>query len=134
MLQTDTTPLKKKILIVDDEEDILEFLSYHFRKNGYTVYTGIDGMSGLTSAYAQHPDVIISDIRMPQMDGIEFCKNLKSDATLKDIPLLFLTADDGEYVALLAHQSGADFYLNKPVRLDVLLRVVEGMVSQEVVH
>ncbi len=131
---TEVSPTKKKILLVDDEEDILEFLSYHFRKNGYDVITGMDGMSALTSAYAAQPDVIVSDIRMPLMDGIALCKNLKSDELLKNIPLLFLTADDGEYVALLAHECGADFYLNKPVRIEVILRVVNSLVNQEVIH
>ena len=126
--------VKKKILIVDDEEDILEFLSYHFKKNGYEVFTHLDGLSALTGAYAEHPDVIISDIRMPMMDGIEMCKTLKSDATLKNIPLLFLTADDGEYVALLAHETGADFYLNKPVRIEVIVRVVNSLVNQELLN
>ena len=124
-------PVKKKILIVDDEEDILEFLSYNFRKNGYEVFTKLDGLSALTSAYAEHPDVIISDIRMPMMDGIEMCKTIKTDDDLKNIPLLFLTADDGEYVALLAHETGADFYLNKPVRIEVIVRVVNSLVNNK---
>lgn len=125
---------KKKILIVDDEEDILEFLSYHFKKQGYEVFTRQDGLAALQLAYAQHPDVVISDIRMPLMDGIEMCKTMKSDDALKSIPLLFLTADDGEYVALLAHQCGADFYLNKPVRVEVIVRVVNSMLSAQEIN
>lgn len=129
-MESETIPAKKRILIVDDEEHIIEFLSYQFRKNGYEVFAHLDGLSGLTSAYKEHPDIILSDIRMPIMDGIEMCKTIKSDDTLKNIPLLFLTADDGEYLALLAHQCGADFYLNKPIRIDMILRVVNSIVEQ----
>ncbi len=123
------TTIKKKILIVDDEEDILEFLSYHFKRGGYEVFTRLDGMSALTTAYSEHPDLIISDIRMPIMDGIEMCKTIKSDKDLKNIPFLFLTADDGDYIALLAHQCGAEFYLNKPVRVEVIVRLVNSMMN-----
>ena len=130
----ETIPVAKKILIVDDEEDILEFLSYHFKKNNYEVFTSLDGLGALSLAFEQRPDVIISDIRMPVMDGIEMCRTIKEDERLKNIPLLFLTADDGEYVALLAHQCGADFYLNKPVKVNVIVSVVNSLVNQNAIN
>jgi two-component system alkaline phosphatase synthesis response regulator PhoP len=129
-----TNEIKKKILIVDDEEDILEFLSYHFKRNGYEVSTQLDGLSALTAAYSEHPDLIISDIRMPLMDGIEMCKTMKSDKTLKDIPFLFLTADEGDYIAQLAHQCGAEFYLNKPIRVEVIVRLVNSMMNKSMIN
>jgi two-component system, OmpR family, alkaline phosphatase synthesis response regulator PhoP len=133
-IMTEIAPAKKKILIVDDEEDILEFLSYHFKKSGYEVFTQLDGMGALAAAYKELPNVIISDIRMPIMDGIELCKTMKTDERLKQIPLLFLTADDGDYIALLAHECGADFYLNKPVRIDVISRVVNSMINSKIIN
>jgi len=120
---------KKKILIVDDEEDILEFLSYHFRRKGFDVTTQPDGLAALKNAREKHPDIIVSDIRMPHMDGIELCRQLKKDDALKNIPLLFLTADDGDCLALLAHQCGADSYLNKPVRIELIVNMVMDMVQ-----
>ena len=119
----------KKILLVDDEADILEFLSYQLKKKGFDVWAESNGFSALQKAYEIIPDLIITDLRMPQMDGIEMCRLLKSDDLLKNIPVLFLTADDGEYVAMLAHKSGADFYLNKPVKPSIVMQIVDSMMD-----
>lgn len=128
------TQKRKKIVIVDDEEDITEFLSYQFRKNGYEVFAHQDGLAALSSAFKELPDIILSDIRMPVMDGIEMCKTIKSDPLLCEIPVLFLTADDSDYLALLAHQCGADFYLNKPLKIDLILKVVNSILEQKTLN
>jgi two-component system alkaline phosphatase synthesis response regulator PhoP len=81
-----------KILIVDDEPDILEFLSYNFRKKGFTVVVANNGKEGITKALAELPQLIISDILMPELDGIEMCKAIRNIEIFYRIPFIFLTA------------------------------------------
>src|SRR3990172_5332049 len=110
----------KKILIVDDEKDILEFLSYNLKREGFEVATSLNGKDGLSKAIQISPDAIIADIRMPEMDGIEMCRRIRKTETLKDVPILFLTADNDEYLALSAHHSGGTQYLNKPIKINMI--------------
>lgn len=121
----------KKILIVDDEQDILEFLSYNFKREGYEVITSLNGKEGLLKAERIIPDAIIADIRMPEMDGIEMCRRIRKAIMLKDIPVLFLTADDDEYIALSAHHSGGTQYLNKPIRLNLISSMIKEMIHEQ---
>ena len=121
----------KKILIVDDEQDILEFLSYNFKREGYNVTTSLNGKEGLKKAELILPDAIIADIRMPEMDGIEMCRQMRITETLKDVPVLFLTADDDEYLALSAHHSGGTQYLNKPIKLNIISGMIKDMIHEE---
>ncbi len=97
-----------KLLLVDDEPDILEFLSYNFRKKGYLVSTAINGVEGINKAAKELPDLIISDILMPEMDGIEMCKEMRNNETLMHIPFIFLTALGDDNNLLFALSSGAD--------------------------
>lgn len=120
----------KKILIIDDEKDILEFLSYNFKKEGYEVFTTIDSKDALNKAILFNPDLIIADIRMPEMNGIEMCREMKRNEQLKNIPVLFLTADSDEYLALSAHHAGGTYYLNKPIRLNLLLSAINEMLDK----
>jgi two-component system alkaline phosphatase synthesis response regulator PhoP len=124
----------KKILIVDDEPDILEFLSYNFRKKGYHVSTANDGIEGLKKANAERPNLIISDILMPEMDGVEMCRELRSDLLLRKTPFIFLTAVNDDYKVLYAMTSGADQFVSKPVKFDYLLQIVETALGAEVVR
>lgn len=112
-----------KLLLVDDEPDILEFLSYNFRKKGYVVITANNGVEGLKKAEAELPQLIISDILMPEMDGIEMCKELRSNVKLNDIPFIFLTAASDDHKVLYTMSSGADQFASKPIRLENLLFV-----------
>jgi two-component system alkaline phosphatase synthesis response regulator PhoP len=116
--------IHKKILIVDDENDILEFVSYNFKKYGYEVYTASNAKEGIEKAIQHIPDVIIADIRMPEVDGIEMCRRIKRNEIIKNIPVIFLTADSDEYLALSAHYAGGAQYINKPVSLKLLLSIV----------
>ncbi|MFL5765820.1 MAG: PleD family two-component system response regulator [Bacteroidia bacterium] len=118
----------RKILIVDDEPDILEFLSYNFRKKGYEVVTANDGAEGVKKTRSERPHLIISDILMPEMDGIEMCREIRSDLLMKNIPFIFLTAVNDDYKILYAMTSGADQFVSKPTRFDYLFRMVESMV------
>lgn len=123
--------LKKSILIVDDEKDILEFLSYNFNKNGFNVHTTSEAKEGIDIAIKYTPDIIISDIRMPEIDGIEMCKRMKKNELIKNIPILFLTADSDEYLALSAHYAGGSQYINKPVPIKLLLNIVNEMLNNK---
>ncbi|HET7819515.1 MAG TPA: response regulator [Bacteroidia bacterium] len=126
------TNKKKKILIVDDEPDVIEFLSYNFIKNGYEVDGAGTGMDGIEKVKIFLPDLIIADIMMPDMDGIIMCKILKSHDTHKDIPLIFLSATQDEYQAMNAGMSGDD-YVSKPVRFSILLPMVEKHLSNSTI-
>src|SRR4051812_30761822 len=106
------TPVK--ILIVDDEPDILEFLSYNFRKKNFEVSVANNGQEGIEKAILDSPDLIISDILMPEMDGIEMCKGLRKISLFKTTPIIFLTAVNDDYKVLYAMTSGADQYASKP--------------------
>lgn len=112
------------VLIVDDEPDILEFLSYNFRKKGFAVTTARNGIEGINATVSHSPDLIISDILMPEMDGIEMCKALRKTNQGKEIPFVFLTAVNDEYKVMYAMDSGADQYAAKPIRFDYLLNIV----------
>ena len=113
----------KKILIVDDEEDILQFLSYYFVKNDFLVTTAIDGNHGLSCALNTKFDLIISDIRMPNMDGITMCNTLRNNGVTT--PFIFLTAVTDDYKIIHAMKSGANQIVDKPVKLEYLKFIVE---------
>ena len=119
--------MMKKILIVDDEEDILTFLSYHFKKNGFSVTTAEDGVKGLLEFEKEEFDIIISDIRMPNMSGVEMCTEMKKRS--KSIPFVFLTAVTDDYKILYAMMSGADQIVDKPIKLDYLTSIVNGLLE-----
>lgn len=117
----------RTVLIVDDEADLLEFLRYNFEKEGYHTVTAKDGREALATAHEEDPDLIILDIMMPNMDGIETCRRIRRDAVLRDTPIIMLTArtDDENYVEGL--DVGADIYLGKPVSVPVLLSQVKAL-------
>ena len=113
-----------KILIVDDEPDILEFLSYNFRKKDFVVITAADGKEGVQIAEAEHPGIIISDILMPEMDGIEMCKAIRTRAEFVHTPFIFLTAVSDDYKVLYAMTTGANQFVSKPIKFEYLLSIV----------
>jgi two-component system alkaline phosphatase synthesis response regulator PhoP len=120
----------KKILLVDDEPDIIEFLSYNFRKKGYLVYTAYNGEQALEVLSEHKTDIIISDILMPKMDGVLFCKEVKQDENLKHIPIIFLSANADDYKTIAAMQAGGEHYVSKPVSLALLSEIVTDTLSQ----
>jgi two-component system alkaline phosphatase synthesis response regulator PhoP len=121
--------VKRKILIVDDEPDIIEFLSYNFRKKGYEVVTANNGSNGIKSALSELPDIIISDILMPEMNGITMCRNLRILPGFDKIPVIFLSAVNDDYRVLSAMDAGADHYVSKPIRIEILGNMVEELLS-----
>jgi two-component system alkaline phosphatase synthesis response regulator PhoP len=97
---------KEKILIVDDEQDILEFISYNLRKEGFQIETALDGISALKIAPEFRPDLIILDIMMPEMDGVEVCKKLRERPVFQDTLIAFLTARNEDYTQISALENG----------------------------
>ena len=121
-----------KILVVDDEPDILEFIKYNLAKEGYEVFTASDGEEGLEVANQQQPDLIVLDIMMPKMDGVELCRALRNDRKFDQTLIAFLTARDEDYSQIAALDVGGDDYITKPIDLDgTLARVRTQLRLQE---
>ena len=119
-----------KILCVDDEPDILEILKYNLSNEGYNVSTAADGKSAIKLAYNISPNLIIMDIMMPNMDGIEACEKLRSDEKFNDTIIMFLTARGEDYSHVAAYDAGADDYVTKPVKPKVLVSKVKGLLRR----
>lgn len=117
----------RTLLIVDDEADLLDMLRYNFEQEGYAVETAPDGKEGLMRAREIRPDLIILDIMMPRMDGLEACRQIRRDAELHRTPVIMLTAraEDEDYVEGL--DVGADVYLGKPVSVPVIVSQVRAL-------
>jgi CheY-like chemotaxis protein len=113
-----------KLLIVDDEPNITRILAYELKKEGYEVIIANDGKEGLERAKNEKPDLIVSDIMMPHMDGYDFCRHLKEDPDYRYIPFIFLTAKTGEDNKVYGYSIGAQKYLTKPVNKEELLKAV----------
>jgi len=120
----------QKILIVDDEEPIRDFLSFGLAKEGYKIFTAENGIEGLEQCLMHQPALIILDIRMPLMDGIEMCKRLRANPLLAHIAVLFLTADTDEYLALSSMHVGGDQYLTKPVHISEIIEMVQDLMHK----
>ena len=119
-----------KILCVDDEPDILEILKYNLSNEGYNVSTAKDGVSAIKKANNSKPNLIIMDVMMPNMDGIEACEKLRNDLKFNDTIIMFLTARGEDYSHVAAYEAGADDYVTKPVTPKILLSKVKGLLRR----
>jgi two-component system, OmpR family, alkaline phosphatase synthesis response regulator PhoP len=119
-----------KILLVDDEPDILEFLGYNLRKEGYEVHTCNNGKDGLAKAIEILPQLIILDVMMPEMDGIETCREIRQVTELKNTIVIFLTARGEDYSQIAGFEAGADDYVTKPVKPRVLISRVQALLRR----
>lgn len=119
-----------KILLVDDEPDILEFLSYNLKKEGYLVFTASNGKDAVTIAKKEIPHLVILDVMMPDMDGIETCRELREAEGLKNILVAFLTARNEDYSQIAGFEVGADDYINKPIKPRVLLSRIKALLRR----
>ena len=119
-----------KILLVDDEIDILEFISYNLHKEGYKVFTAKNGIEALKVAEKELPHLIILDVMMPEMDGIAACEELRKIPTLKNTIIAFLTARGEDYSQIAGFDAGADDYITKPVRPKVLVSRVKALLKR----
>jgi len=120
-----------KILIVDDEPDIIDFLSYNLKKEGYEVLTSKNGQEALKTAQLHLPDLILLDIMMPGMDGIETCETLRQIKGLDDSIIAFLTARGEDYSQIAGLEAGADDYIVKPVKPKVLLSRIKALLKRK---
>lgn len=123
---------KHKILIVDDEPDILELIEYNLAKEGYQVSTARNGREAVSMAQKNIPDLIILDIMMPVMDGIEACRILRSMADFKNTFMVFLTARSEEYSEIAGFNVGADDYIAKPIKPRALVSRINAILRRNV--
>ena len=119
-----------KILIVDDEKDILEFLSYNLQKEGFEIFTASNGSTALKIAKKEVPNLIILDVMMPEMDGIETCEKIREIEALDSTLILFLTARSEEYSELAGFSAGADDYVTKPIKPKLLISRVNALLRR----
>jgi two-component system alkaline phosphatase synthesis response regulator PhoP len=124
------SPEETKILIVDDEKDIVEFIGYNLEKEGYEVVGCTRGDEAYDLAQKHLPQLIILDIMMPEIDGVELCRIIREDEKLKNSLILFLTARNEDYSQIAAFQAGADDYISKPVRINVLKFRVQALLKR----
>jgi two-component system, OmpR family, alkaline phosphatase synthesis response regulator PhoP len=123
---------KHKILIVDDEPDIRELIEYNLKKEGYQVYTASNGQEGVTEAKRVLPDLIILDIMMPKMDGIEACRILRTMNEFKNTFMVFLTARSEEYSEIAGFNVGADDYIAKPIKPRALTSRINAILKRNI--
>ena len=120
------------ILIVDDEEDILEFLEYNLRKEDFEVHVASSGRKAIDIAQKVNPDLIILDVMMPDLDGIETCKELRDLPGLQNTLIAFLTARNEDYSQIAGFDAGADDFINKPIKPRVLISRIKALLRRNV--
>jgi two-component system alkaline phosphatase synthesis response regulator PhoP len=123
--------MSNKILLVDDDPDILEFLSYNLIKEGYVIETAENGIEALQKVGVFMPDLIILDVMMPQMDGIEACQEIRKNPAYKDILIVFLTARGEDYSQIAGLESGADDYVTKPIKPKVFISKLKSVLRRK---
>jgi two-component system alkaline phosphatase synthesis response regulator PhoP len=122
--------MEKKILVVDDEQDIVDLISYNLSKEGFTVVTASNGTEAVEAAVASRPDLVILDIMMPGMDGFEVCRALRQNTLTSSAAIMFLTAKAGEIDQILGLELGADDYVQKPISPRVLIARVKTILRR----
>ncbi len=120
-----------KVLVVDDEEPILELLKYNLEKEGYEVKVASNGHAGVEVAKKFKPDVVLLDIMMPQMDGVETCRQLRAMPDLVNTFIVFLTARSEEYSEVAAFDIGADDYITKPIKPRALMSRIQALLRRD---
>lgn len=121
---------KVRILLVDDEPDLLQLLGYRLQRDGYEVHWAEDGVEALEIIRDVKPDLVVLDVMMPRMDGLETCKRIRADQHMAQIPVLMLTAKTTENDEILGLESGADDYLPKPVSTHLFLSRIRALLRR----
>lgn len=116
-----------KVLVIDDEAEVLDLLNYNFTKKGLDIYMAANGKIAFEMMKKSKPDVIIADIMMPEMNGIQFCELIKASPEFKDVPVLFLSATSDDLLILAAMTSGGDQFASKPIRMNILFDMIVKM-------
>ena len=119
-----------KILLVDDEPDVIEIIRYNLEQEGYNVNIAYNGKEALQKAQKNTPHLIIMDVMMPEMDGIEACEELRSDPTFNDTIIMFLTARGEDYSYVAAFDAGADDYVTKPIKPKIIVSKVKALLRR----
>lgn len=120
-----------KILLVDDEQDILDILGYNLKKEGFNTIQAKNGIEAIARAKKEKPDLIILDVMMPEMDGVETCQQLRGIPFLTDTLIVFLSARGEDYSQLAGYDAGADDYITKPIRPKVLISKVKAILKRK---
>ncbi|MDG0973888.1 MAG: response regulator transcription factor [Crocinitomicaceae bacterium] len=123
--------VKEKILLVDDEPDILEFLKYNLEKSNYHVFTADNGEEGVKIALSTQPDLILIDVMMPKMDGMEVCSIIREEKNIEQPIIAFLTSRSEDYSQIAGFEVGADDYITKPIRPRVLISRIEALLRRK---
>jgi two-component system alkaline phosphatase synthesis response regulator PhoP len=121
----------EKILLVDDEQDILTFISYNLKKEGFEVLTALSGKEAIQIAQKEKPDLIVIDVMMPEMDGIETCHELRAIDELKDTLITFLSARAEDYSQVAGFDAGADDYIAKPIKPRLLVSKIKAILRRK---
>ena len=121
---------KQTILLVDDDPDILQMISYNVEKEGYTVHTAADGEEGIKLAANVKPDLVLLDVMMPKMDGIEVCQIIRENKDIEQPIIAFLTSRSEDYSQIAGFKAGGDDYITKPIRPRVLISRIEALLRR----
>lgn len=124
-------PADYTVLLVDDEQDILEFVSYNLQREGYNVSTANSGIEALAIAKKITPNLILLDVMMPEMDGIETCDRLRKMPELSNTMIAFLTARGEDYSQVAGFDAGADDYITKPIKPKVLISRLKALLRRQ---
>jgi two-component system alkaline phosphatase synthesis response regulator PhoP len=119
-----------KILLVDDEQDILEIVGYNLSQEGYQIVTAINGKEAIAKAKKELPQLIIMDVMMPEMDGMEACENIRKLPELSNVIITFLTARSEDYSQVAGFDAGADDYITKPIKPKLLVSKVKALLRR----
>ncbi|WGK94963.1 MULTISPECIES: response regulator transcription factor [Flavobacterium] len=121
---------RARILLVDDEPDILEIVGYNLSQEGYTIITATNGKEAIEKARLEIPDLIIMDVMMPEMDGIEACENIRKIPELANVIITFLTARNEDYTQVAGFDAGADDYISKPIKPKLLVSKINALLRR----
>lgn len=123
--------MSKRILLVDDEQDILEFIEYNLLKEGFVVDTANNGAEAISIAKRNKPDLILLDVMMPELDGIETCREIRSTPELSNVLIAFLTARNEDFSQLAGFEVGADDYISKPIKPKLLISRIKALLRRK---
>jgi two-component system alkaline phosphatase synthesis response regulator PhoP len=123
--------VKETILLIDDDPDIVQMISYNLKKEGYDVHTASNGEEGVKLATTVKSDLILLDVMMPKMDGIEVCETIRENESIPQPLIAFLTSRNEDYSQIAGFKAGGDDYINKPIRPKVLISRVEALLRRK---